>query len=134
MKRNDSASRRLGVNERLGVSHRTALGDGYVRDPRQMNRFTKLVLTLVVLGGTMQMSAQRVSFTQQARPQQQGRMVVPSNLVMPMATTLSAISAVPATISFSLTDPTTTPSVAGNSTATVSWTTSGGAAALVPGL
>ena len=59
--------------------------------------------------------------------QPKARVVVPAaNPILPMATTLSAISAVPATISFSLTDPTTTPSVAGSPAATVSWTTSFG--------
>ena len=84
-----------------------------------MKRLTQLTVLALSSGSFLMLTAQP-----------RARVVVPAaNPILPMATTLSAISAVPATISFSLTDPTTTPSVAGNSAATVSWTTSGGAAA-----
>ena len=42
------------------------------------------------------------------------------------ATTVSGLAVSPATISFSATDPDTAPSVAGNSSATVSWSITGG--------
>lgn len=77
------------------------------------------------MGGTMQIYAQKVSPV--SPPQQQSRVVVPSNIVLPMAgpTALSAISASPSTISFTATDP-DLGSVAGSSAATISWMTSGG--------
>jgi hypothetical protein len=88
-----------------------------------MNRLTALMSVVVVLGGAMQMSGQRVS-----SPQQQTRIVVPSSRVMPLgggSTTLSAISATPSTISFTSTDPDLL-TVSGNSAATINWTTSNG--------
>jgi len=82
-----------------------------------MNLVSKLMSVLVVAAGSMQMLS----------AQQKGRIVVPAERVLPMATTLSAISASPATISFTATDPDLGP-FAGNSSATVSWSTSGGSA------
>ena len=60
--------------------------------------------------------------------EQKPHIVVEANRILPMATTLASITAIPSTISFTATDPDLL-SVAGNSAATVSWLTSGGAAA-----
>src|SRR5271155_3952282 len=80
-----------------------------------MNLWSKLMSILIVAGGTMQtLSAQ-----------QKARIVVPASRALPMATTLSAISASPGTISFTALDPDAGP-YAGSSSATISWTTSGG--------
>jgi len=59
--------------------------------------------------------------------QTKARVVVPAERIFPMATTLGAVTASPATISFAATDPDLGP-FTGSSSATVSWTTSGGAA------
>ncbi len=83
-----------------------------------MNLWSKLMSILILVGGTMQtLSAQ-----------QKARIVVPASRALPMATTLSAITASPGTISFTATDP-DLGSDAGSSSATVSWSTSGGSAA-----
>lgn len=83
-----------------------------------MNLRSKLMSVLILAGGPVQ-----ILFAQQ-----KARIVVPSSRVLPMATTLSAISASPATISFTATDPDAGPD-SGSSSATVSWSTSGGSAA-----
>jgi hypothetical protein len=82
-----------------------------------VKRWSKLTSALAVLG-----AASPILFAQ-AKP----RVVVPSNMVLPLAgpTTLSAISASPSTISFTATDP-DLGLVAGSPGATVSWMTSGG--------
>jgi hypothetical protein len=81
-----------------------------------MNRFIRLMSVLFALCSASQTFAQR-----------KASVVVPSNIIMPMAgpTTLSAISASPSTISFTATDP-DLGSVAGSSAATISWMTSSG--------
>src|SRR5580700_6162244 len=83
-----------------------------------MNLWPKLMSILVMAGGTMQILS----------AQQKAHIVVPASRVLPMATTLSAISASPGTISFTAADP-DLGSDAGSSSATVSWSTSGGSAA-----
>lgn len=80
-----------------------------------MNRLIQLTCVLVVLGAPSQMLV----------AQQKARVVVPANRILPMATSMSAVTASPATISFTATDPDLSP-FAGNSAATISWTTSGG--------
>ena len=77
---------------------------------------SKLMSVVALTAGTMQMLS----------AQQKARIVVPAERVLPMATTLSAVTANPATISFTATDPDAGP-YAGSSSATVSWSTSGGA-------
>ena len=84
-----------------------------------MNRSSQLIGALVMLAS----SAPVLS------AEQKPKVVVPAaNRILPMATSLSAITASPGTISFTATDP-DLGSVAGSSAATVSWTTSGGSAA-----
>jgi hypothetical protein len=83
-----------------------------------MNYSAKLMTALVMFGAA----------THSLSAQQKVRIVGASNRVLPMATTLSAISANPGTISFTATDP-DLGSVTGNSAATISWTTTGGSAA-----
>ena len=83
-----------------------------------MNLWPKLTSIVILAGGTVQMLS----------AQQKAHIVVPASRVSPMATTLSAVTASPATISFTATDPDLGP-FTGSSSATVSWTTSGGAAA-----
>jgi len=83
-----------------------------------MNLWPKLMSILVMAGGTMQILS----------AQQKAHIVVPASRALPMATTLSAISASPGTISFTATDP-DLGSASGSSSATVSWSTSGGSAA-----
>jgi len=80
-----------------------------------MNLGSKQMSVVVLTAGTMQMLS----------AQQKARIVVPAERVLPMATTLSAVTASPATISFTATDPDAGP-YAGSSSATVSWSTSGG--------
>ena len=83
-----------------------------------MTFLSRLMSVLIAMGATMHtLSAD-----------QKGHIVVQANRIMPMATSLSAVSASPGTISFTATDP-DLGSVAGSSAATVSWTTSGGSAA-----
>jgi hypothetical protein len=84
-----------------------------------MSHCSRLMSVLVMAGGIMQT----------LYAQQRARVVVPAKSILPMAggTTLSAISAAPGTISFTATDP-DLGSFAGNSSATISWTTSGGSA------
>jgi hypothetical protein len=83
-----------------------------------MNCLAKLMSSLVMFGAAIH--------SLPAEPK--AHIVGQSNRILPMATSLSAISASPGTISFTATDP-DLGTVSGNSTATVSWTTSGGSAA-----
>src|ERR1700688_2352887 len=80
-----------------------------------MNHWSKLTSVVIML------AAASPSFAQK-KPS-----VVVPNRILPMAggTTMSAVSASPGTISFTATDP-DLGSVAGNASATISWTTSGG--------
>lgn len=84
-----------------------------------MKRLLQLMLAVGMLGASMQTLP----------AQQKGHVVVQANRILPLAaTSMSAVSAAPGTISFTATDP-DLGSVAGNSVATVSWTTSNGSAA-----
>jgi hypothetical protein len=80
-----------------------------------MNRSSSLMSVLVVFGAAIQTVS----------AQQKGHIVVQANRILPLATTMSAVSANPGTISFTATDP-DLGLAAGSSAATISWTTSGG--------
>jgi hypothetical protein len=81
-----------------------------------MNHWSKLTSVLLMLAAASQSFAQK-----------KASVVVP-NRILPMATSMSAVTANPGTISFTATDP-DLGSVSGSSAATVSWTTTGGSAA-----
>jgi len=88
-----------------------------------MRKFTMLAVAGVLAGGLAW--AQKTALSPR-RPTPVIQSLSPADSPIPLATTLSAMSATPATIQFTANQPGTGTPVAGNSSATVKWTATGG--------